>query len=293
MSAVQEENFRGLLYEPTVENEVIILFSLMIPYFQDRFVIDQYPDTFPDCEAKRNNKKILIEFETKASSFLLHRNNKKLEQCDLLICWKNNIRGQTEKKDGKDWLVIKNHPIEIMALDRVYDDLKKGNKCPKLILNGKRPSRGGANKEKFFKQLEQEIKAGDPEKYNRIEALFKWVNQREDFEVVWGGKKRFTMRFFMKVWDKDPVYVEADGTVFVCYEDNPSSSSYWKLPPATEDLLRKMFHHDKLNKKGQLPKWPHVAIETPADLENIKQALVIMANHSKHYDLIGQAARKR
>ncbi len=39
---------RGLLYEPTYESEVILLFGLLIPHFKDDFVIDSYFGSFPD-----------------------------------------------------------------------------------------------------------------------------------------------------------------------------------------------------------------------------------------------------
>ncbi len=276
----QEDSFRGLLFEPTVESEVVILFSLMIPYLEERFVIDRYPDSFPDCLARRNGKETWIEFETNASSFRIHKNDKNLERCNLLICWKNNIRGETESKNGKELLRVRGHEVEIIALDRVYNELREKSKCPKLIKKGKRPSKGGADKERFFEQLEQEVRIGDPEKYNWIKALFDWVSQKEDFEVRWGGKKTFTMRFFVKKWDRDPIGIGANGIVTIGYQANPSLSSCWKLPSVVEDILRKMFHHDKPNIKGKPPKWPSAPLETPADFENIKRALGILAEYS-------------
>jgi hypothetical protein len=47
---------RGLLYEPTYENEVVLLFGLLIPYCKDEFVIDRYFGSFPDCIARRNGE---------------------------------------------------------------------------------------------------------------------------------------------------------------------------------------------------------------------------------------------
>jgi hypothetical protein len=280
-----EDDFRGLRYEPTVESEVLILFSLMIPHLEERFIIDKYPDTFPDCLASRNGKETWIEFETNASSFRMHENSKKLEECSLLVCWKNNLRGKTENKNGKEVLRIKGHEIEIIALEGLYDELRRKNKCPKLILNGQRPSRGGASKDKFFEQLSQEVKVSDREKFDWIRALFDWVSQNEDFEVRWGGKKAFTMRFYIKKWGVDPINIGADGNVTVGYQDNPSLLTYWKLPQVVEDTLRKMFHHDKLNNKGELPKWPSASLKTVDDFEKIKKALGILVEHSKRYEL--------
>lgn len=53
-------NFRGLLYYPTLENEVIMLFGLILPHLQDSFVVDQGDfGVFPDCYALRNSKSVV------------------------------------------------------------------------------------------------------------------------------------------------------------------------------------------------------------------------------------------
>jgi len=66
---VNKAEFRGLRYEPSYEDEVLILFSMLIPHFKDRFVIDSYTGAFPDCYATRNGEAVGIEFELLSSHF--------------------------------------------------------------------------------------------------------------------------------------------------------------------------------------------------------------------------------
>lgn len=281
-----KSNFRGLLFEPSVEHEAVIFFSLLIPYLEESFVVDEYPDSFPDCFARRNGQKIGIEFETLASSFWIHENSDNLSKCNLLICWKNNIRGKTKRRNGIEILNVRGQDIEIMALDRVYANLLEKKKCPKLILNGKRPTKGGANKERFFEQLEQKVKAVNPEKYGWIKELYDQANQKEDFEIRWGGGETlFTMRFYVKKWDVDPINIGANGDVTIGYQGNPAQAP-WELPQEAQSILRKLFNHNKPNKKGFLPKWPSAPLKTQVDLDNVKRALEIFAEYSKRSDII-------
>lgn len=271
------DNFRGLLFEPTYEQEVIILFGMLIPYLKDSFIIDKYPDTFPDCFARRNGQEIGIEFEVKASHFYEHHHdtNANLKKCNLLICWENDIPRKTTTRGDIELLnpeTIKGHSIEIMALKKFYEE-----KSLKLILDGKRPDVERANKERFFEQLKENV---DAKKQSWINELYDQVNQRkEDFEVKWGGGERLsTMRFFVKRWNVDPIYIEGSGRVWLIYQGNPAISP-WKLPQEVRTMLQQRFKHPK-------PTWYTVPLDTQSDLDNIKWALEILAEYSRHSDII-------
>jgi len=56
------EEFRGLKYTPSYENEVILLFGMLMPHLESQFVIDEYNGSFPDCTALRDGKEVGIEF---------------------------------------------------------------------------------------------------------------------------------------------------------------------------------------------------------------------------------------
>jgi len=273
----QESDFRGLLYEPTNEEEVLILFSLLIPYLTDSFIIDYFSGAFPDCRARRKRQEIGIEFEFLASHFFEHNHdqNKKLKTCNMIVCWKNNLRRRTVSKGGVEFLNVKGHEIEILDLHKIVDKLQK-EKSLKFIHDGERPRLDKANEKRFFEQLKENV---DEKKFSWINELYQHVSNREEFKVEWGqGKKWFTMRFYVKKWDVDPIGVQADGNVWITYQGNPAIFP-WELPQEVQTTLRQMFKHQK-------GKWLTASLNTQTDLDNIKRALEILAEHSKHSDLI-------
>jgi len=271
----EAEDFRGLLFEPTYEHEVVILFTLLIPHLRDSFAIDQYRDTFPDCSAKRNRQKIGIEFELLASEFYGHQDDENLADCNLLVCWKNNIPWKTIIKDDIEFLKVNEHFVEILALDKIVARLQ-AEKSLKFIFDGERPDIGKVNKERFFEQLRQNV---NEKKYGWIKELFDQVSQREEFNVRWGrGKRWFTMRFYVKKWGVDPIGIQGDGSIWIGYAGNPAISP-WELPQKVQTILRQIFKHSK-------QKWPTVPLNTQADFDNIKRALEILAEHSSHSEII-------
>ncbi|MCL6579454.1 MAG: hypothetical protein K6T73_08740 [Candidatus Bathyarchaeota archaeon] len=278
MTDNEAENFRGLLFWPTYEHEVVILFSLLVPYLEDSFAIDQYTDSFPDCFAKRNGQKIGIEFEVLVSDFYDHRHNQdndNLRKCDLLVCWKSNVPWKTIRDDHKEFLKFDEHCVEIMALDKIVERLQK-EKSLQLILKSERPNKGQVNKKRFFHQLRENV---NEKKYAWIKELFTYVSKQREFEIRWGqGKRWFTMRFYIKKWCVDPVGVQGDGSIWISYAGNPAIYP-WELPQKVQVVMRQMFKHSK-------QKWPTVPLNTQTDFDNIKKALEILAEYSTHSEII-------
>jgi len=264
-------NVRGLLYEPTYENEVVLLFGLLMPYFKDDFVVDRYLGSFPDCIARRNGEEIGIEFEVLASDFYGHRHNEHpdLARCKLLVCWKNDLKERTVVKNGRSFIIVNGCEIEVLALNEIVAKLRE--KGIVLIVNGERPDIGRANMERFFKQLEENV---DKQKFEWIKELYDEVSQQREFEVKWsGGGTWFTMRFFVKAWGVDPIAVQGDGKIWIGYTGNPAIKP-WQLPQETQNALRQLFKRKK-------ERWHTILLNNREDLNKIKEALKIIAEHSK------------
>jgi len=270
---------RGLLYEPTYENEVVLLFGLLIPYCEDEFVIDRYFGSFPDCIARRNGEEIGIEFELLASNFYDqgHDEHPNLAKCKLLVCWENDLQRKTIIKGGKSFIIIKGFEIEVLALKEIVDELRKKG----IILVGeKRPDIGEANKERFFKQLEENV---GKEKFRWIKELYDEVSLRREFEVRWGGGGTlFTMRFFVKEWGVDPLGIQGNGSIWIGYTGNPAINP-WALPQETQKALRQLF-----KRKKEKERWHTVPLNNLEDLNKIKEALDIITEHSKRLRLCWQ-----
>jgi hypothetical protein len=267
------DTVRGLLYEPTYENEVVLLFGLLIPHFEDDFVIDRYFGSFPDCIARRNGEEVGIEFEVLASDFYDHGHDEHpdLAKCKLLVCWKNNLERKTVAKDGKSFIIVNGYEIEVLALDKIVAELRK--KGIVLIMDGERPDIGEANKDGFFKQLEENV---DKQKFEWIRKMYDEVSLQKEFEVRWsGGGTWFTMRFFVGEWGVDPIVVQGDGRIWINYTGNPAINP-WLLPQETQNALRQLF-----KRKEKEERWHTIPLNSIEDLDKIKEAIKIIAEHSK------------
>jgi len=270
---------RGLLYEPECEEEVVMLFSLLIPYLEDSFVIDRYQGSFPDCFAMRNGQRIGIEFEVLSSNFYEHRHHEDLDnlgKCDLIVCWRNDEPQKTVTRNEKKFLkVAENRYIEVVSLDEVVERLEK-EKSLRFILKGRRPDLEKASEERFFAQLREYV---NEQKYNWIKSLYELVKQQKEFEIRWSqGKRWFTMRFCVKKWNVDPLNIQGNGLIWVNYEGNPAISQ-WKLPREVQEKLRRIFKHEK-------QKWPTAPLEKQEDFDKIKNAIEILAKESGELEII-------
>jgi hypothetical protein len=271
MTKIEADNFRGLLYNPMLENEVVMLFSLLIPHLEDSFVIEEYSGTFPDCFALRNGQRVGIEFELYATNFFDHKHHEddNLTECSIILCWENDIP-RTIKRDGKEFLKVKHHEIE-----HEIEIISLKDKSLGFIKYGERPDVFRKCKESFFEQLKEKIR---PKNYEWIKELYDHVNKNEDFEVKWGGGRTWsTMRFYVRKWRVNPISVYGDGSVEIGYQGNKAIFPWFELQQETKTELRQIFKNPK-------PKWYKVPLDNETDLDNIYKALKILAEHSKRFD---------
>lgn len=102
-------NFDCMIYNPTNEQGVIVIFSLIAKKLG--FLIKKIRTKYPDCVAMRWNGKnweeLRIEFEYLASNFILHKHDP--SKCDLIICWENDLN---------------NPPLPIFPLSKIVKYIK-------------------------------------------------------------------------------------------------------------------------------------------------------------------------
>ena len=55
------EEFKDLTYSPSYENEVILLFDMLMPHLERQFVINEYNGLFPDCYRRQREDSSSIE----------------------------------------------------------------------------------------------------------------------------------------------------------------------------------------------------------------------------------------
>jgi hypothetical protein len=83
-------------YTPTSEQEVVVLFALLLPNLSMHLEIDEVREQFPDCLAWRIDEDgsrsfIRIEFELYSSNFKAHGHDP--NGCDLIVCWEDDMPG--------------------------------------------------------------------------------------------------------------------------------------------------------------------------------------------------------
>jgi len=113
--------------------------------------------------------------------------------------------------NGKDFLEVRDERyIEVIALSNIVEHLKKKG-LMNFILMGKRRCPQQACEERFFSQLKENV---DGWSYSWIRELYEVVKQLRELEVRWGrGRRWFTMRFYVRKWDVDPIVIQANGRV--------------------------------------------------------------------------------
>lgn len=84
--------FRGFIYAPYFEQEVVGLFFLLLPRLPESLAIEELREAFPDCMARRtdlpNEPIVRIEFELFSRKFLEHGHDP--QKCDMIVCWEHN-----------------------------------------------------------------------------------------------------------------------------------------------------------------------------------------------------------
>lgn len=77
---------------PQNEMGVVYLFSLMQSQLGCELI--EIRQKFPDAKIKKDGRIYEVEFEFKASNFLLHKHNPR--HCDLIICWEHDLKKEQE-----------------------------------------------------------------------------------------------------------------------------------------------------------------------------------------------------
>lgn len=237
------EHFRGLKYAPSYEAEVVMLFGMMLPHLESSFEIEEYNDEFPDCSANLNGKPVGIEFELKASNFesQKHYLDPRLKNCNMLVCWENDVGQDTlkyEQKETKETVEIK-----IIELSKEIEVLQK--KGLKFILNSKKQKNPPSKweKETFLKQLETNVINGKikESECNLIKEFLSFCEKNDGLKIVYGVGKIASLTVRVKKWGKiSPTGIMADGHVWINFEDANKS---WIYPsPEIDEEVRRRFN---------------------------------------------------
>ena len=260
----EPERFRGLLYIPDYENEVIVLFGMLLQYLDEDFIVDTFTGDFPDCTAIRNGKRIGIEFETRSSHFFDHKHDRdpRLARCDMIVSWENNLESLLMVK-GKGKASGIEKTIEVLELSRIVKEKKLG-----LVLKGPRPSPPGEwSKEAFFHRLEGNV---EKKRYHWVQELIEICEGSNEFIMAPGkGKKKASVGFHIRKWLSrgigvpTPIQFNESGSCLFDCKDMPEQI-------ATE--LRKRTNAPK-RKSGEWRQWYETKVDDEESFKMLKGAL--------------------
>lgn len=147
-------NFRGLLYAPSTESELGILFGMILPYIKPAMCVVegefQVSDkSWPDVKVKiLENKRwrsCRVEFEVKSATFVKHKHNPK--DYDMIICWEDNWH-LLSAADKIKYKKFNNDRIRISLKNVLENNISLRKRC---ILNPQLPSKDFYKNSLFIK----------------------------------------------------------------------------------------------------------------------------------------------
>lgn len=76
-----------------------------LEFYSMSYIQTAFPDITLNCQVnKKSNKDALLEikaeFEYKSRNYLEHEHHKSTKECDLIICWEDNVRNNNQKKQS-------------------------------------------------------------------------------------------------------------------------------------------------------------------------------------------------
>ena len=84
-------DFRGMGHEPTNEQGVVALFSMIVRDLG--MYIENIGKGYPDCVVCKSNgstwERLMVEFEFASDNFRVHGHDP--SRCDLIVCWIDNF----------------------------------------------------------------------------------------------------------------------------------------------------------------------------------------------------------
>ena len=239
-------DFRGLLRAPSSEQEVVLLFGLLLPYLDEPLSIDECHEAFPDCLAIRSHTgvPVRIEFELNSSNFLTHGHDP--SGCDMVVCWLH------------DWMGCPNN-IEVFELSRFIREHKLG--LVRNLQNSKYPVNVWT-KERFIKAVGQ-----NPQGY--VLDLLKLCSPESGLEYVPGTGKQacFTIRI-TRTRPMTLLGVNADGKIWANFIGLPK--------PFEEQYGSALCRIARIKESAMTKTWFNFTISDEKELDNISNALRLL-----------------
>lgn len=223
----------GLLYEPSNENEVRILFGVVMPYLGEAFgklgyggaeyYLDDFTDGDPDCTLVIDGKKVGTEFEFESYNFYGHHDPRK---CGLIICWKHTWVNCPDSIKVLELSSFLRHLVSERGLRFI---LKEEPKYPKRRFRW--------SIQEFMSKLKENVSDSE---FMQLKAFLEEISQREGILLQTGkGDKIPTLGIgCKKQGDRFPLNIGADGKASITYYNVDAKPPY--PPQMSEEAIRRI-----------------------------------------------------
>jgi hypothetical protein len=265
--SVEGPNF-GFLYEPSKEDEVVMLFGLLMPHIGEfleelglgsRVFIDEWIESPTDCIMEVDGRKLRVEFELYSSNFIRRHD---LKECDLIVCWMDN------------W---KNPPgnVRILELKRVCERLAE--RGLRFIIKGepKHPERGTPyTLEEFKEALRSRVGERD---FKMLWSFVDEVSKLDGIGLQTGmGKKVPTLGIIIKKLEVCPLVLEATGRAYIVYYNVNAKPPKPLIPENLAKRIWRMLGEPK-TKTGKMKEWHYLEASDTAELvEKLKEVVRVL-----------------
>lgn len=248
-------DFRGLVYRPTCEQEVVALFFLMLPHLGRRIAVDVVREGFPDAEIRELDTAgqwvaKTVEFEMNGANYFRDHEAKKGEKCDIVVCWDTSAE------------VVPGEPPEMLILSELPE-------VGRFILY---PDRGRARRRvpkiaDYVQACAEKGLAYEVQLVEFLQGLAKRFPRHTRLEAGSGDKPCY--KFVLRSPPANAVGAEAPGIVYVDWATETSGVANVR-PHLAEGYRRKI--EPVVRNRGNR-EWGNIHLSRPDQLTAICDAV--------------------
>jgi hypothetical protein len=188
----------GFLFEPGSENEVHLLFGCLMPYIGEELeklgftaseiYVDEWIEKPTDVVLQVDGRRLRVEFELFSGNFLSH--DHRIEECDLIVCWKN------------DW---DNAPVKILELSKIVEE-----RFPQLIVEKRTKHPERVKPWSLEEYLERAREKLSDDEFHELSSFIEEIRSVQGVELKLGrGDKIPTLGIYFRKLNAAPLGVEA------------------------------------------------------------------------------------
>jgi len=250
------KGFRGLIWAPSCEQEVVALFPLMLPYLGKPWAIEWIHEGFPDCGVREggNEGQVLIktiEFKRDgADYFTTHA--KKGSSCDVVVC--RDTSAELGSGQALEMIALSTHPED-----------------GKIVLHPEQ-SRSGQQVPKIADYLRACRQRGLQLEIELVEFLRRVVRRfgRHTYlKADWGRNSEPCYTLVMRCPTANAIGAEAPGIVYVDWATDTSGVA--NVRPNLVEGYREKVKLVLRNRDNR--EWGNIHHERPEQLETVCRAV--------------------